>query len=52
MKYRTWGKYQQQTVKKDKDVVGAVIIRQDKSFIYLDGNEIDSIVIALLEMRK
>ena len=52
MKYRTWGKYCKQTVRKDKDVVGALIIRQGKITVDMDNDEIDSLIIALMEMRR
>ena len=51
-KYKTWGSYTQQTVRKHKDGQNIYIIRQSNSRISLKKNEIDSLIIALLEVRK
>jgi len=52
MSYKTWGKYQAQTVRQDKDFKLRAIIRQHDNEILVNKCEIDSLVIALLEMRK
>jgi len=51
-KYRAWGNYSQQTVRKNKDGQNLFIIRQSNNRISLKKNEIDSLIVALLEVRK
>jgi len=51
-KYRAWGKYSQQTVSKNKDGQNLLIIRSGQTRITIKKNEVDSLIIALLEVRK
>ena len=50
--YKSWGNYTQQTVRQHKDNQRIYIIRQSNSTISLKKKEIDSLIIALLEVRK
>ena len=51
-KYKAYGNYSQQTVRKHKDGQNIYIIRQSNSEIRIKKNEIDSLIVALLEVRK
>ena len=51
-RYKSWGAYTMQTVRKHKDGQNIYIIRQSNSRISLKKNEIDSLIVALLEVRQ
>ena len=50
-KYKTYGKYSQQTVSKAKDNQRLFIIRSGQTRIPIRKDEIDSLIIALLGVR-
>ena len=51
-KYKSWGLYTEQTVRKAKDNQNIYIIRQSNSQIRIKKKEIPSLIIALLEVAK
>ena len=52
MSYKTWGHFNAQTVRQDKNTKSKVIIREGLNEITLGKREIDSLIQALLQMRK
>jgi len=51
-KYKTWGKYAEQTVRQSRASKKYVIVRKGDQEITVRKDEIDSLVITLLEMRN
>ena len=50
--HKFWGHFQAQTVRQSKDVKSKIIIREGFNEITLGKREIDSLIQALLQMRK
>ena len=51
-KYKTWGHFSAQTVRQDRNKKSKIIIRAGENEILLSKREIDSLITALLGMRK
>lgn len=51
-KYKTYGIYSQQTVSKNKDNQRLIVIRSGDVRLTLRNDEIDSLIVALLGVRK
>jgi hypothetical protein len=51
-KYKTWGNYAEQTVSKDRNSDHNVVIRSGSKRIYMEKNEIDSLIVALLTVKN
>ncbi len=52
MSYKTWGHFSAQTVRQDAKRKNIVIIREGERAIEVNKREIDSLITALLGMRK
>jgi len=50
--YKSWGHFSAQTVRQCKDVKSKIIIRAGEIGLPLGKREIDSLIQALLQMRK
>jgi len=50
VKYKSWGKYTQQTVSKNKDGQKLIIIRSGDIRLTIRKDEVPSLIIALLEV--
>ena len=51
-KYKTWGKGPGKTVRQDSLPTKRLIIREGDWHISIHRSEVDSLIVALLEMRK
>jgi len=52
MLHKSWGHFSAQTVRQDKNTKSKIIIRAGDTEIPLGKREIDSLIQALLQMRK
>ena len=50
--YKTWGKYTQQTVRQHCTKKNMFIIRQENKHIEVGKGEVDSLIMALLQIRQ
>ena len=50
--YKNWGKGGKKTVRQDRNVTKQIIIRNGDWRVTVQRSEVDSLIIALLEMRK
>jgi len=52
VKYKAWGKFNGQTVKESKSNKRQLIVREGFNNVSVNKNEVDSLIIALLELRN